>query len=150
MINNQGWHAPLSNQGCYGYQTGVLALLSWKPFQLCPNYKDLVLGWSCHSSWVITRAADLSGQVDLVIRDDEDTVRWMSKGEAEPSPPHPPTHTNTPKEAVLGAAMIQFDSFCTSFLFFLMIVCWSCFLVWNCSSVAVMIKCPSLCNILNC
>lgn len=24
-----------------------------------------------------------------------------------------------------------------------MIVCWSCFLVWNCSSVAVTIKCPS-------
>jgi hypothetical protein len=47
--DQQPWltKAPLSNQGCYGYQTGILAFLSWKPFQLCSNDSGFVLGWSC-------------------------------------------------------------------------------------------------------
>ena len=80
MIDH-GWNSvPLSNRGTCGYQVGcsLLSLESFDPVIL------IALSLDGHSSWVITRAALLYKQIDLMIRDDGG--RLYDRGKANLSP----------------------------------------------------------------
>ena len=71
---------PLSDRGTCGYQVGS-SLLSLESFLILWY---LLLSLDGHSCWVITRAAQLYKQIDVVIRDDGG--RLYDRGKANLSP----------------------------------------------------------------
>jgi hypothetical protein len=94
----------MSNQGCYGYQTRALPLLSWEPFQLCSNDSGSVLGRSCHS------VCDNQGSSTYNIRTSwSGARRWWGDqlndwAKAKLSPPQ---HTHTSVEYVVALCFLS-------------------------------------------
>jgi len=107
---------------------------SWKPFQLCSNGSGFVLGWSCHSSWVITRAGS------FIRTSWSGDQRWWGYGwmneQRRSWAPQPPKHTHKKRKNKNRDGRCIFFPFVALVLMlcvpiWIFLICWlKCFLIF--------------------